>query len=309
MKSEEAIETTRDATAADLRQNAPGDIKSKASGTARRTVNVGSIVSHTLLVIIALLVLFPFFWMLDTALKPNSQVFEFPPSFIPSTIQWGNFVEAWTYLPFGHFIFNTLVVAIGGTFLVLLTSSLAAYAFARLQFPGRDAIFVLYLGTLMVPQAVLVVPQFFLIKDLGWINTYQALILPMAFTAFGTFLLRQFFKGIPIEMEEAAKIDGCSRLRILFQIILPLSTAALGVLGLFTFVAFWNNFLWPLIVVNTPDQATIPLGLQMFQGQHAQAWNYMMAGATISIIPGLILLIFVQKYLVRGISLTGMGGR
>ena len=308
MKSE-ALGTTRDATAADLRQNAPDETKSKASGTTRRRGRVGSIVSHTLLVIIALLVLFPFFWMVSTALKPNSQVFEFPPAFIPSSIQWGNFVEAWTYLPFGRFITNTLVVAIGGTFLVMLTSSLAAYAFARLHFPGRDAIFVLYLGTLMIPQAVLVVPQFFLIKDLGWINTYQALILPGAFTAFGTFLLRQFFKGIPLELEEAAKIDGCSRLRILFQIILPLSTAALGVLGLFTFIAFWNNFLWPLIVVNTPDQATIPLGLQMFQGQHAQAWNYMMAGATISIIPGLILLIFVQKYLVKGISLTGLGGR
>lgn len=308
MKSE-ALGTKRGATAADLRQNAQGDRKAKASGTTRRTVGVGSIVSHTLLVIIALLVLFPFFWMLDTALKPNNQVFEFPPSFIPSSIQWGNFVEAWTYLPFGHFIFNTLVVAGGGTLLVVLTSSLAAYAFARLKFPGRDLVFVLYLSTLMVPQAVLVVPQFFLIKDLEWINTYQALILPGAFTAFGTFLLRQFFKGIPIELEEAAKLDGCSRLRILFQVILPLSTAALAVLALFTFIGFWNNFLWPLIVVNTADMATIPLGLQMFQGQHAQAWNYMMAGATISIVPGLILLIFVQKYLVQGISLTGLGGR
>jgi multiple sugar transport system permease protein len=161
----------------------------------------------------------------------------------------------------------------------------------------------------MVPQAVLVVPQFFLIKDLQWINTYQALILPGAFTAFGTFLLRQFFKGIPIELEEAAKLDGCSRLRILFQVILPLSTAALSVLGLFTFIGFWNNFLWPLIVVNTTDYATIPLGLQMFQGQHGTLWNQMMAGATIAIIPGLILLICVQKYLVQGISLTGLGGR
>jgi multiple sugar transport system permease protein len=307
MKSE-AVGTTRGVTAADPRQNARSDRKAKASGTTRRT-DVGSIVSHTLLVIIALLVLFPFFWMLDTALKPNNQVFEFPPSFIPSSIQWGNFVDAWTYLPFGHFIFNTLVVAVGGTLLVVLTSSLAAYAFARLQFPGRDVVFVLYLGTLMVPQAVLVVPQFFLIKDLGWINTYQALILPMAFTAFGTFLLRQFFKGIPIELEEAAKLDGCSRLRILFQVILPLSTAALSVLGLFTFIGFWNNFLWPLIVVNTTDYATIPLGLQMFQGQHGTLWNQMMAGATIAIIPGLILLILVQKYLVQGISLTGLGGR
>lgn len=131
----------------------------------------------------------------------------------------------------------------------------------------------------------------------------------MAFTAFGTFLLRQFFKGIPLELEEAAMLDGCSRFRILFQLILPLSTPALAVLGLFTFIGFWNNFLWPLIVVNTADMATIPLGLQMYQGQHGEAWNYMMAGATIAIIPGLIILILVQKYLVEGISLTGLGGR
>jgi multiple sugar transport system permease protein len=307
MKSEPYGMTQGNAAA--LRQNALGEPKSKALRTTRGTRVVGDIVSHILLVIIALMVLFPFFWMVDTALKPNNQVFQFPPTFIPSSIQWGNFVEAWTYLPFGHFIYNTLVVAVCGTLLVLLTSSLAAYAFARLRFPGRDVIFIGYLATLMVPQAVLVIPQFFLIKDLGWINSYQALILPSAFTAFGTFLLRQFFRGIPLELEEAAKLDGCSRLRILFQIILPLSTAALAVLGIFTFIGLWNNFLWPIIVVNTADMATIPLGLQMFQGQHAQAWNYMMAGATISIIPGLILLILMQKYLVQGISLTGLGGR
>jgi multiple sugar transport system permease protein len=306
MKSK--VEETAQGSTAALRQNVLGT-GSKARETTGGSGVVGSIVSHIFLILVALLMLFPFFWMLDTALKPNSQVFQFPPSFIPSSIQWGNFVEAWTYLPFGHFIFNTLVVAVGGTILVLLTSSMAAYAFARIKFPGRDLIFVGYLTTLMVPQAVLVIPQFFLIKDLGWINTFQALILPMAFTAFGTFLLRQFFLGIPLELEEAAKLDGCSRFRILFQLILPLSTPALAVLGLFSFIGFWNNFLWPLIVVNTSDMATIPLGLQMYQGQHGNAWNYMMAGATIAIIPGLIILILVQKYLVEGISLTGLGGR
>jgi multiple sugar transport system permease protein len=306
MKSK--VQEATQGNAAALRQNVVGT-RSKTREATQGSGVVGSIVSHTLLTIVALLMLFPFFWMLDTALKPNSQVFQFPPSFIPTSIQWGNFVEAWTYLPFGHFIYNTLVVAVGGTFLVLLTSSMAAYAFARIKFPGRDIIFVCYLTTLMVPQAVLVIPQFFLIKDLGWINTYQALILPSAFTAFGTFLLRQFFKGIPIELEEAAKLDGCSRLRILFQLILPLSKPALAVLGLFSFIGFWNNFLWPLIVVNTADMATIPLGLQLYQGQHGQAWNYMMAGSTIAIIPGLIILILVQKYLVEGISLTGLGGR
>jgi multiple sugar transport system permease protein len=247
--------------------------------------------------------------MVDTALKPNGQVFQFPPTFLPESIQWGNFVAVWTYLPFGHFLFNSLLIACIGTLLVLITSSLAAYAFARLKFFGRDSIFIAYLGTLIVPQAVLVIPEFLLIRSLGWVNSYQALILPGAFTAFGTFLLRQFFKTIPIELEESAFIDGASRLRILWNIILPLSKSALGVLGLFTFIGFWNNFLWPLIITNTSDMATIPLGLQMFQGQHGTEWSYMMAGATVSILPGILLVILLQKYLVEGISLTGLGGR
>jgi multiple sugar transport system permease protein len=285
-------------------------MKSKTFGkTQNGRVNVGSIISHVLLIIVSLIVLFPFFWMVDTALKPNEQVFQFPPTFIPESMQWGNFVAVWTYLPFGHFIFNSLLIACTGTFLVLVTSSLAAYAFARLRFFGRDSIFLAYLGTLMVPQAVLVIPEFLLIKSLGWVNSYQALILPWAFTAFGTFLLRQFFKSIPIELEESAFIDGASRLRILWSIILPLSKSALGVLGLFTFISFWNNFLWPLIITNTSDMATIPLGLQMFQGQHGTEWSYMMAGATVSILPGIILVILLQKYLVEGINLTGLGGR
>ena len=285
-------------------------MKSESFGKTQEVrLRLGSIVSHTLLIIVSLIVLFPFLWMLDTALKPNGQVFQFPPTLLPSSTQWGNFLAVWTFLPFGHFILNSLVVACGGTLLVLITSSLAAYAFARLKFFGRDTIFFAYLGTLMVPQAVLVIPEFLLIRYLGWVNSYQALILPMAFTAFGTFLLRQFFKTIPIELEESAIIDGASRLRILWSIILPLSTSALGVLGLFTFIGFWNNFLWPLIVVNTADMATIPLGLQMFQGQNGTQWSYMMAGATVSILPGIILVFILQRYLVEGINLTGLGGR
>lgn len=283
--------------------------KTQGTKTQGTRIGIGSIISHVLLIIVSFIVLFPFLWMIDTALKPNGQALQSPPSVIPDPIQWGNFVAAWTYLPFGHFIFNSLLVACSGTVLVLITSSLAAYAFARLRFAGRESIFVGYLGTLIIPQAVLVIPQFMLIRSLGWVNSYQALIIPGAFTAFGTFLLRQFFKGIPLELEESALIDGASRLRILWNIILPLSKPALGVLGLFTFIGFWNSFLWPLIVVNTADMATIPLGLQMFQGQHGTEWSYMMAGATISVIPGAILVILLQRYLVEGITLTGIGGR
>jgi multiple sugar transport system permease protein len=270
---------------------------------------IGSIISHTLLIIVSLLVLFPFIWMLDTALKPNSQVYQFPPSLLPNPLTLDNFTAVWIYLPFGHFLLNSLFVAATGTILVMITSSLAAYAFARLKFAGRDTIFFAYIGTLLIPQAVLVIPEFLIMDYLGWINTYQALIIPGAFTAFGTFLLRQFFKTIPLELEESALIDGASRLRILWEIILPLSRSALAVLGLFTFLAFWNNFLWPLIVINTEDVVTIPLGLQMFQGQHGTQWSYMMAGSTISVLPGIILVILLQRYLVQGITLTGIGGR
>lgn len=277
--------------------------------TPTQRVSLGSLISHTLLILVSLLVLFPFLWMLDTALKPNGQVFQSPPTLLPSTIEWSNFVDVWSYLPFGTFILNSLLVSTLGTLIVMVTSSMAAYAFARLTFFGRDQIFLAYLGTLMVPQAVIVIPEFLLMKTFGWVNTYQALILASAFTAFGTFLLRQFFKTIPLELEEAALMDGASHFRILSQVILPLAKPALGVLGLFTFIGYWNNFLWPLIISNNVTMATIPLGLQMFQGQHGSAWNLMMAGAAISVLPGIILVICLQKYLVEGINLTGLGGR
>jgi len=253
--------------------------------------------------------MFPLIWMVDTAIKPNDQVFQLPPSFIPWKAEWENFWNAYTYLPFGRYALNTLLVAGTGTVLVMSTSSMAGYAFARLRFRGRDSLFVVYLGTLMVPQAVLVIPEFLLMKYLGWVDTYQALILPGAFTAFGTFLMRQFFRTIPIELDEAAVLDGCSRWRIFFNVLLPLAQPALGVLGLFTFIGYWNSFLWPLIVTNSPDLSTIPLGLTKYQGEHATAWNLLMAGCMISMLPGILLVIVLQRYLVDGISISGLGGR
>lgn len=269
---------------------------------------LSQIISHGLLILVALLWLFPFVWMISTALKPNADVFAMPPHVIPADIQWGNFKAAWNYAPFGRFMLNGLLVAGIGTVLVLVTSSCAAYAFARLDFPGRDNIFVAYLGTLMVPQEVIVVPMFILMKNFGWINSYQALILPWAFTAFGTFLLRQFFMTIPFELEDAALLDGASRFRILWNIMIPLATPALAVLGVFTFINYWNSFLWPLIIVNGQDHATVPLGLNIFMGQYGSQWNYLMAASTISILPSVLLVLATQRYLVEGIALTGFGG-
>jgi multiple sugar transport system permease protein len=270
---------------------------------------IGSWISHALLAVVLALFLFPLLWMVDTAIKPNIQVFQLPPSLIPWTAMWDNFVTAWNYVSFGRFMLNDFIVSSIGTVIVLVTSSMAAYAFSRLRFRGRDSVFLLYILTLAVPQAVLVIPEFLIMKRLGWVDSYQGVIFPLAFTAFGTFLLRQFFRGLPTELDDAALIDGCSRWGILIRILVPLSRPALGVLGLFTFVGYWNNFLWPLIVLQSPDMNTIPLGLYQYQGQFMTEWDLMMSGATISMLPGIILVILLQRYLVDGISISGLGGR
>jgi len=270
---------------------------------------LGFWMSGALLLLVLALFLFPLVWMVDTAIKPNIQVFQLPPSLIPWTAMWGNFETAWNYVSFGRFMFNDFIISTIGTAIVLVTSSMAAYAFARLRFRSRESIFLLYIGTLAVPQAVLVIPEFLIMKRLGWVDSYQAVILPLAFTAFGTFLLRQFFRSLPTELDDAALIDGCSRWGILVRILLPLSKPALGVLGLFTFVGYWNNFLWPLVVLQSPEMANIPLGLYQFQGQFVTQFNFMMAGATISMLPGVLLVILLQRYLVDGISISGLGGR
>ena len=262
------------------------------------------------IIVAACAFLFPFFWMLSNALRPDSEVFTIPPRFLPSHIAWQNFAQAWLYLPFGRFFTNSALVAGAITVIVLAVSSFAGYAFARLDFPGRGSLFVVYLATLMVPQVVIVIPLFLMMSAFGWVDSYQALILPMAFSSFGTFLLRQFFLTIPVELQEAALLDGASHPRILLTIFMPLARSALGLLALFTFTGQWNAFLWPLIVVNGPDHATIPLGLTMFQGQQGTQWNYMMAGAAISMAPGLALTLLMQRQIFRGIAIgSGFGGR
>jgi len=269
-----------------------------------------SVALHGGIVVAAIVFLFPFFWMVSTALRLDREVFAVPPLLLPATIHWFNFVEAWRYLPFGTFFLNSTFVAGSITCVVLVVSSLAGYSFARLRFPGRGSLFVVYLATLMVPQAVIVIPLFLMMSAFGWTDSYQALIVPMAFSSFGTFLMRQFFLTIPQELEDAARIDGASHLRILTTVFLPLSMPAIGLLALFTFTGQWNAFLWPLIVVNGPEHATLPLGLTLFQGQQGTQWNYMMAGATISMLPGLFLTILMHRYIFKGIAIgSGFGGR
>lgn len=286
-----------------------GQLPMNRTTQTRRKLHMGPWISTALLGLVAFLFMIPFIWMVSTALKPADEVFSSPPSLVGSAVQFHNFKDAWNYLPFGKFMVNGLIVATLGTILNVFTSALAAYAFSRINWKGRSKVFFLYLMTLMVPQEVLIVPMFIMMQRLGWVNSYYALILPWAFTAFGTFLLRQFMLTLPDELEEAATIDGASKFRVFTQIILPLAAPAMLTLGVFTFIGYWNSFLWPLLIISDVNMATVPLGLNMFMGQTGNQWNMLMAASTISVLPAAILVALVQKYLVSGIALSGLGGR
>jgi multiple sugar transport system permease protein len=276
--------------------------------TRRRPISLFSVISYPLLTLLALLCLVPFVWMVLTALKPEDELFSNALG-LPTTIAWENFPRAFTFFPFVRFLLNTLVLAVGGTLLHLVTSCLAAYAFARMRFRFREPLFLLYLGTLMVPQQVTIVPLFLMLRSVGLIDTFWALILPGAFHALGVFLLRQFFLTIPRELEESAFVDGAGRLRILWQIILPLSRPALATLAVFTFVREWNQFLWPLIATTSPEMRTLPVGLSQFTGQYGTEWHLLMAASTATLLPTLVVFFAAQQHFVRGIALTGFGGR
>ena len=268
------------------------------------------ILNHGGLLIVALIFLFPFFWMVSNAVRSNAEVLAIPVRILPYAFEWDNFAKAWTQLPFGRFFLNSLFISTSVTIITVIVSCLSGYAFARLKFPGREALLMAYLGTLMVPAIMLIIPLFLIVNSLGMVNTFQGAILPVAFGTFGAFLMRQFFLSIPMELEEAALIDGASRLRILLSIIVPLSMPAIGLLSLFTFIGQWNNFLWPLIVMTGSENATLPVGLTYFQTQAGTQWNFIMAGAALSMLPGIVLAILLQKLIYNSIALNaGMGGR
>lgn len=251
---------------------------------------------------------FPFLWMVSTSLKDPASVFVFPPKWIPSPVVWGNYVKAWHVVPFGRFYLNSIFVAVCVTFGQVFTSSLAAYAFSRLKFPGRDKLFLAYLATMMIPFSVIMIPVFILLKLIGWIDTYKALIIPSMFSAYGTFMLRQFFMSLPRELEDAAKIDGCNLLGIYWRIILPLSKPALATLTTFTFIGSWGNFMWPLLVINSLEKNTLPIGLASFQSLYTTDWTLLMAGSVMVMVPIIVIFVLNQKFFVEGIKLTGTIG-
>lgn len=268
----------------------------------------GRLLLYVALSIGAVVMMFPFAWMVSTSLTTDAQLFATPPQLIPDPARPENYNRIFETFPMGRFVLNSAIVAVVSTVLQLVTSAMAAYAFARIRFPGREALFLIYLATLMVPMQVIVVPLFIEMRLLGLVNTYPALILPGIASAFGTFLLRQYFLTLPIELEEAAVIDGASRWKIFSRIVLPLSGPALATFAIFAFMASWNAFLWPLLIVSDTALMTLPVGLSHLHGRYVTEWNLVMAGATISVIPIVLVYLAAQRYVVRGIALSGVKG-
>jgi multiple sugar transport system permease protein len=259
------------------------------------------------LIAFSVLMVAPFFAMLLVSLIPQEAFLS--RDFGLDQLTLDNYAETFRTVPFDRYYFNSAVVSVSVTVLQILISSLAAFAFARLRFRGRDALFLLYLATLMIPFPVTLIPNFLIIKELGWYDTYRALIVPGLFSVFSTFLLRQYYRSLPMELDEAARMDGASSFRIWWQIILPLSGPVLAALSIFVFQTAWNDFLWPLVVTTSENMRTIPVGLASFVGQYSTAWSLLMAGSVIALLPVLVIYIIAQKWFVQGITLTGMGGR
>ena len=276
---------------------------------ARLRSKVPTLVLYTLLTIGAVIMIVPFVWMISSSLKGLTQIFLIPPVWIPNPPIWSNYPDAFNALPFGRAYFNSFVIAFVVVASTLLTSSMAAYAFARIQFPFRDTLFVLFLAMLMVPGQVTIIPLFLIMKNIGLINTLWSIIVPFSlFNAFGVFLLRQFIKALPGELEEAAYVDGANRWTIYRRVILPLIKPALSALGIFTFMGQWNSFFYPLIMLSSPTNFTVPLMLNQFRGEYTVNWALMMAASAIAVIPVLIVYIVGQRYIIEGIAMTGLKG-
>ena len=266
------------------------------------------LLARVLLLVGAIIAIVPYIWMLSSSLKSNADIFSLQVQLIPSTLNFENYLLAWNREGIARFLFNSLAMAVGETIGVLVTSILAGYAFARLRFAGREVLFLIVLGTMMVPAQATLIPSFILVRQLGWIDTYQGLIVPRLVTAFGIFMLRQFFMSIPKDLEDAARVDGCSRIRTLIQIMLPLSGPAVATMAIFAFTQSWNEFFWPLIVVQTPGMRTVQVAIAALKATELVEWGVVMAVVTIASLPTLLVYFAFQRYFVRGIVMSGIKG-
>ncbi|WP_078060047.1 carbohydrate ABC transporter permease [Gracilibacillus timonensis] len=287
--------------------------RSKRSDTQENGKSMGQYMMKGFIYIVliagALVMLVPFLWMISTSLKGQGAVFEYPPRLIPNPFEFDNYSRAWSALPFGLAYWNSLKITGLVTAGTLISCSMAGYAFAKMNFVGKNFLFVVLLATMMIPGQITLIPMFMLFKEIGWVNTHLPLIIPPILTnAFGVFLLRQFMSTFPTELEDAARIDGLNTWKIYWKIVLPNCKPALAALGIFTFMANWNNFLAPLIYLDDESKFTIPLIIASFQGLYTTDWTVLMAASAISLIPVLIIYLFAQRYFIEGITLSGIKG-
>ncbi len=277
--------------------------KKKKTGEILRKVLV-----YLVLIIIGIIMVIPFLWMLSTSLKEQYDAVKIPPVWIPNPPRWQNYVDLFTQQPMFQFMFNTIKIVFFVVLGQLFFSSLAAYSFARIKFKGRTVMFFFYIATLMVPGQVTMIPTYMMFAKAGLVDTHLTLILPAFFSAFGVFLLRQFFMSLPKELEEAAEIDGCNPFTTYWRIMLPLIVPAMLTLGVFTLMNTWNDYMGPLIYLTTPEKYTMTLGIAYFKGVYTTQWNLVMAGSVLSVIPILIAYLCAQKYFVQGIAFSGVKG-
>lgn len=277
--------------------------------SAHKKAIVGKVIVYLILILIALVMVIPFLWMLSASIKSDREVFQMNPFvWIPENPRWNNYVNIWKKIPFAIFVGNTVLLTVVVTLLQLLTSSFAAYSFAKLHFRHKNGLFLAYIATIAMPWQVYMVPQFIMMRQMNLNDKLLAIICLQAFSAFGVFMMKQFYEGIPDDLCEAARIDGMSEYMIYAKIMLPLSKPALSTLTIFTFVATWNDYLGPLIYLKSQSKKTIQLGLKMFISQYSTDYGLIMAGSVLSLIPVLIVFLILQKYFVEGVASTGLKG-
>jgi ABC-type glycerol-3-phosphate transport system permease component len=282
---------------------------SASFGTLQLKERIRGILIHILLIPAAFVFLLPFLWMLSTALKPDAQLYAYPPVWIPNPLQWENFPKTVTFVPFFLYLRNTLIISISSMVGVVISSALAAYSLARIRWPGRQILFLMTIATLMLPSQVTLIPVFLVFKNLGWVGDFRPLILPQFFGyAYYIFLMRQFFMSIPQELSEAAYIDGANEWRIFWSVVLPLAKPALATVAVFQFIRSWTDYINPLIYLNDQNLYTLQLGLQQYSSQYGREWGLLMAAAVLITLPPIIIFFLTQRTFVQGVTLTGIKG-
>jgi multiple sugar transport system permease protein len=289
-------------------------VASAQAGTRTgRRLRPSSVVVYALALLALVILLGPLVWMFGTALKEQSEIFTWPPSLFPKHWHWDNFVQAWQGAHFSRYFINSTIVSLVSVATNVFLGAMAGYAFARLRFPGRNFLFIVVMITLMVPNAVLIIPLFLMMKNVpftdpgGWLNTYQGVILPTAVTGFSIFLMRQFLQGIPRELDQAAAVDGANLFQVFWHVILPLTKPALAIIAVFTALTRWNDYLWPLVAIRDPDLYTVQIGLKYFIGPYHAQWNLLMAGAVIAAVPMLFVYALFQPFFEQSLGNLGTG--